>query len=193
MTSQCRRWKTLTSELKEKEMKENELRENEMRQKELREKENEMKEQEIQQKAIREREIIKKELEKERAKDKEKYDCSYFYSNPLFDCHDHLVKEFEELFQKEESKASNEYQLEFSKTLDVATKGHCPFQVVEKMSDTSYNLQFHGKYQVNVTFIDVDFTLLHVDDELDLRMNFFEEGWNDMIQQGSNVFKYILQ
>ena len=123
-------------------MKENELRENEMRQKELREKENEMKEQEIQQKAIREREIIKKELEKERAKDKEKYDCSYFYSNPLFDCHDHLVKEFEELFQKEESKASNEYQLEFSKTLDVATWGHCPFKVVEKINDNTYKLKF---------------------------------------------------
>jgi len=36
------------------------------------------------------------------------------------------VKGFEELFQKEESKASNEYQLEFSMTPDVATKGHCP-------------------------------------------------------------------
>ena len=132
-------------------------------------------------------------MHKERAKNKEKYDCSYFYSNPLFDCHDHLVKRLEELFQKEESKTSNEYQLEFSKTLDVATKGNYPFQVVEKINDTAYNLQFHGKYQVNATFIDVDFTFFHVADELDLRTNIFEEGGNDMIQQGSNDFKYLLQ
>jgi len=45
------------------------------------------------------------------------------------------------LFQKKKSEASNEYQIEFSKALDVATKGHCPFPVVEKINDTAYNLQ----------------------------------------------------
>ena len=96
----------------------------------LREKENEMREKDIQEKEMKEKETRKrnnwKKEWKKREKDKEKYDCFYFYSNSLFDCHDHLVKGFEELFQKEESKASNEYQLEFSKTPDVATKGHCP-------------------------------------------------------------------
>ena len=61
------------------------------------------------------------------------------------------------------------------------------------INDTAYNLQFHGKYQVNATFIDVDFTFSHVDDELDLRMNLFKEGGSDMIQQGSNDFKYLMQ
>jgi len=80
------------------------------------------------------------------------------------------------LFQKEECKASNEYQLEFSKTLDVTTKGDCPFQVVEKINDIAYKLQFHGTYQVNVTFIVFDFNLFDVNDELNLRTNLFEEG-----------------
>ena len=103
------------------------------------------------------------------------------------------MKGFQELFQNEENKASNEYQLEFSKTLDVTTKGHCPFQVVEKINDTTYKLEFHGKYEVNVTFIVVDFTLFDIDDELNSRANIFEEGGNDMIQQRSNYFKYLLQ
>ena len=97
------------------------------------------------------------------------------------------------MFRKKESKASNEYQLEFSKTLDVTTKRHCPFQVVEKINDTAYKLQFHGKYQVNVTFIFVDFTLFNVNDELNSRTNLFEKGGNDMIQQRPNDFKYFLQ
>ena len=41
--------------------------------------------------------------------------------------------------------------------------------------------------------MDVDFTLFHVDDELNLRTTHFEEGGNDMIQQGSNDLKYLLQ
>ena len=49
---------------------------------------------------MREREIIEKESEKEREKEKEKYDYSYFYYNQQFDCHDHLVKGFEELLSK---------------------------------------------------------------------------------------------
>ena len=95
------------------------------------------------------------------------------------------------MFLKEESKALNEYQLEFSKTLDVATKGHCPFQVVKKINDTAYKLEFHGGYQVNVIFIVVDFSLFDVDDELDSRTNLFKEGGNGMIQQRYNYFKYI--
>jgi len=59
----------------------------------------------MKEKNIWEREITEKKSKKERAKDKEKHDCSYFYSNPLFDCHNNLVKGFEELFQKVESKA----------------------------------------------------------------------------------------
>ena len=73
---------------------------------------------------------------------------------------------------------------------------HVKYQVNVTFIDvdfTSYNLQFHAKYQINVTFINVDFTLFHVDDELDSRMNLFKEGGNDMIQQGSNNFKYLLQ
>ena len=46
------------------------------------------------------------------------------------------------MFPKEERKASHGYELEFSKTLDVATWGHCPFKVVEKINDNTYKLKF---------------------------------------------------
>jgi len=55
-------------------------------------------------KEIKEKEMMKNEKENERTKDKEKYDCSYFYTYQLFDYDDHLVKGIEEVMLKENAK-----------------------------------------------------------------------------------------
>ena len=60
-------------------------------------------------------------------------------------------------------------------------RGDGPFQVVEKINDNAYKLDLPGEYNVSTTFNVSDLSLF--DAGTDSRMNPFEEGGDDVIQE----------
>lgn len=69
-----------------------------------------------------------------------------------------------------------------SSTFKAATRdGH--FQVLEKINDDAYKIDFPGEYSVFATFNVVELSLFDVD--VDSKMNHFEEGMNDVSSHGN--------
>ena len=58
-------------------------------------------------------------------------------------------------------------------------RGDGPFQVLERINDNAYKIEFPGEYNVSTTFNMSNLTLFDVDGEADFRTNPFEEGEND--------------
>ena len=65
-------------------------------------------------------------------------------------------------------------------------RGDGPFQVVERINDNAYKLDFLGEYGVYTTFNVADLSPFHVDNELDLGTNHFQEEGSDAEIQGSH-------
>jgi len=56
-----------------------------------------------------------------------------------------------------------------------------PFQIIEKVNDNAYKVDFPGDYNVSATFNVKDLTLyLDDDDDCDLRTNHFQPGADDV-------------
>ena len=58
-------------------------------------------------------------------------------------------------------------------------RGDGPFQVLEKINDNAYKIDFPGEYNVSATFNVSDLTLFDVGEESNLRTNSFQEGETD--------------
>jgi purine-nucleoside phosphorylase len=54
-----------------------------------------------------------------------------------------------------------------------------PFQIIKKINDSAYKMEFPNEYSVSATFNVSDLSLFNVGDNL--RANPFEERGNDMI------------
>jgi len=58
-------------------------------------------------------------------------------------------------------------------------RGDSPFQVLKRINDNAYKIEFPGEYNMSTTFNVSDLTLFDADGEADLRINPFEEGESD--------------
>ena len=58
-------------------------------------------------------------------------------------------------------------------------RGDGPFQVLEKINDNAYKIDFPGEYNVSATFNVSDLTLFDVGEESNFRTNSFQEGETD--------------
>ena len=58
-------------------------------------------------------------------------------------------------------------------------RGDGPFQVLERINDNAYKIEFPGEYNVSTTFNVSNLTLFDADGEADLKTNPFEEGESD--------------
>ena len=80
---------------------------------------------------------------------------------------------------------------QFSKyrKLKLQSYGDGPYQIILRINDNVYKVDFLNEYGVNVTFNVVDLTLF--DSSFDLRLNHFDEK-RDEADQSINTFKYPL-
>ncbi|XP_059290738.1 uncharacterized protein LOC132044275 [Lycium ferocissimum] len=69
-------------------------------------------------------------------------------------------------------------------------RGDGPFEVLERLNDNAYKIDFPPECQVHNTFNICDLSLFDVDDQdpLNLRTNSLQEGENDAIQVASRPF-----
>lgn len=63
----------------------------------------------------------------------------------------------------------------------ILPRGNGSFQVLERINDNAYKLDFPGDYNVSSTFNLSDLPLFDIDDGQDLMTNNFQEGKDDVI------------
>ena len=68
-------------------------------------------------------------------------------------------------------------------------RGDVPFQVLERINNNAYKLDFLGEYNVSVTFNVTDLSPFDIGD--DLRTNPFQEEGND--EDTTNKWKILLK
>ncbi|XP_071917089.1 uncharacterized protein [Coffea arabica] len=73
-------------------------------------------------------------------------------------------------------------------------RGDGPFQVVERINDNAYKLDFPCEYGVHATFNVADLSPFHADDELDLGTNRLqEEGIDEGLKAGQTQVAQVIQ